>query len=42
MIESPWIPILQHTYVSAMNKNLTFADNVENPRGYIDLVIKND
>ncbi len=42
MIDSPWIPIIQHTYVSAMNKNLYFAEDVENPRGYIDLVIKND
>ena len=42
MHDSVWIPILQHTYVSAMNKDLRFAENVENPRHYIDLVIKSE
>ena len=42
MHDSVWIPILQHTYVSAMNKDLRYAENVENPRHYIDLVIKSE
>ena len=42
MHDSVWIPILQHTYFSAMNKDLRFAENVENPRHYIDLVIKSE
>lgn len=42
MHDSVWIPILQHTYVSAMNKDLRFAENVENPRHYIDLVVKSE
>lgn len=42
MIDSPWIPIIQQVYVSGMNKDLRFDESVENPRGYIDLVICSD
>ncbi len=42
MRDSVWIPIIQHTYVSGMNKDLRFDEKKENPRGYIDLIVKSE